>query len=921
MSLDEGRAYVGGGAVRYHNVTRAAARRRRAGRVHGGTTVTVDGGGLDGGAPGGGACRFGAAAATPRAPLLSPTQAALRAPAHEARSVAPRGRPLAGDASARGGIGARRPERGAATGASTRGGRSSRSTTSATATAPPRSPPPSPSRSTAAKTTLDEATVPFTLYSPPTVSSIAPADGPAAGGFVVTVRGEGFGASALVLPPTRAAALARPDGSPPHRQRLVPRVRVATTARGGGAGARMRADDGAAAGAAAEAGAPGGGGYGAARRRGGGADVALRPRAQWLALRRAAGAGAALVGIVEPAPTAAACEAACLAQPSCRFFAHRVGGGAPVRAVLVVRASDGGRRRRRSSWARVEPPLPAPLPFALSLNGQQFGLNHRDRTFELGYLAYMYEVANTSRDLPLGGSRRAAARAMWSRRSTVAGLRARAAARRGPRARATARCGGSARRRGPALLRGGGRSRRRSCSMTIPSSAPRPRRAAAAAMDVAVSVALNRTTLTARRRAPLRRGRPSTARTGAAPPSRARRTLRTTASRCRASRPPAGRGGRHARARERCWLRRRRARAPRRRAARAATGRRRRRRAATCRPTPFLRLECVCRIGGAPAGGRAAVGRRRRRRRSVWARAQRATRRRGLTWWTEACSAARFPTAASPSGRSFRPPAAGALAPPYSRNVSEGRAPRRAAARRAAAGARRRDSRSNARRARAVVSSVFPARGDHRGGVALVVRGAHFHHDVPPPPSAASTSPAPRRAPAGRVDDAATFLNATAIACPRRRAPLRLVVLGLRRFERPRLRRRAGNAFEFEFVAPSVASHHFPLAGPVVGGAEVRVLGRGAAQRHDACAALGAHASDGRLVPLERSEVEGRRGDDGRGRQRERRGRHARPRVHGAVGAPRGASGVAGAILTTRVPLRCSATSCAGRRGRPRRAR
>ena len=260
VSLDEGRTYVGGGAVRYHNVS---ARRASpaGGPVHGGTTVTVDGGGLDGGAPGGGACRFGAAAATPLS-LLSPTQALCVAPAHVPElGVASRGRPLAGDASARGGIGeASHPSDGSGrfhTGRPHLSFNDERDRDRA------------PALATALALTvdggedyLDEATVPFTFYSPPTVSSIAPADGPAAGGFVVTVRGEGFGRLGLGA---AADARCRFGATVTAVHRIVngsylecasPQLPEAVE------WWRENASEPAAAGAFAEASAPGGGGYG-----------------------------------------------------------------------------------------------------------------------------------------------------------------------------------------------------------------------------------------------------------------------------------------------------------------------------------------------------------------------------------------------------------------------------------------------------------------------------------------------------------------------------------------------------------------------------------------------------------------------------------------------------------------------------------
>ena len=352
VSLDEGRTYVGGGAVRYHNVT---ARRASpaGGPVHGGTTVTVDGGGLDGGAPGGGACRFGAAAATPLS-LLSPTQALCVAPAHVPElGVASRGRPLAGDASARGGIGeASHPSDGSGrfhTGRPHLSFNDERDRDRA------------PALATALALTvdggedyLDEATVPFTFYSPPTVSSIAPADGPAAGGFVVTVRGEGFGRLGLGA---AADARCRFGATVTAVHRIVngsylecasPQLPEAVE------WWRENASEPAAAGAFAEASAPGGGGYGSGDGGGAlGADVRFE-LAHNGSHCCAAGAGAALVGIVEPAPTAAACEAACLAQPSCRFFAHRVGGGGSARCARRARSrrrptAAPGRRGRASS--------------------------------------------------------------------------------------------------------------------------------------------------------------------------------------------------------------------------------------------------------------------------------------------------------------------------------------------------------------------------------------------------------------------------------------------------------------------------------------------------------------------------------------------------------------------------------------------
>ena len=199
VSLDRGAPTSA--AARFGTTTspRAARRRRARARRH-------DGDGRrrrpDGGAPGGGACRFGAAAATPLS-LLSPTQALCVAPAHVPElGVASRGRPLAGDASARGGIcEASHPSDGSGrfhTGRPHLSFNDERDRDRA------------PALATALALTvdggedyLDEATVPFTFYSPPTVSSIAPSDGPAAAGLWSPCEARALAASASVLPPTR----------------------------------------------------------------------------------------------------------------------------------------------------------------------------------------------------------------------------------------------------------------------------------------------------------------------------------------------------------------------------------------------------------------------------------------------------------------------------------------------------------------------------------------------------------------------------------------------------------------------------------------------------------------------------------------------------------------------------------------------
>lgn len=273
----------------------------------------------------------------------------------------------------------------------------------------------------------------YRYYEPPTVSSLLPADGPAAGGFTVTVRGVGFDRLAgQGNRPNANASLCRfgkhltavlrvvndrelvcasphlpdeietwraappPSAPPPSAPPPLPPLLPNASAPSAPWDALNAASDG-----EAEV------GY----------DAAFVPTAAPAAHCCAAGGGgASLVGATYGVAAPRGCWAACVAQPSCRYFTHYVapaaarerertswaeqpeavkaaaasGGGSVSGTCALCATCDGDGAVRGaedvSSWRRVEPSLPALLPFALALNGQQFALNEADSTAELAYV-------------------------------------------------------------------------------------------------------------------------------------------------------------------------------------------------------------------------------------------------------------------------------------------------------------------------------------------------------------------------------------------------------------------------------------------------------------------------------------------------------------------------------------------------------
>ena len=293
----------------------------------------------------------------------------------------------------------------------------------------------------------------YVYFEPPTVSSLLPADGPAAGGFTVTVRGVGFDRLAgqgrrpianaslcrfgkhvtavlrvvndreLVcasphLPDEIEAWRAAPPPSAPPPSAPPPLLPNAS------ASDALAASDG-----EAEV----------------GDDATFVPTAAPATHCCAAGGGgAALVGATHGVAAPRGCWAACVAQPSCRYFTHYVvpaaardrtswaeqpeavraaaasGGSVSGTCALCATCDGDGAVRGAeyvSSWRRVEPALPALLPFALALNGQQFSLNEADATAELGYVR-----RRPARPAPTGNARHpfCSRRSSHSRRSTAA---------------------------------------------------------------------------------------------------------------------------------------------------------------------------------------------------------------------------------------------------------------------------------------------------------------------------------------------------------------------------------------------------------------------------------------------------------------------------------------------------------------------
>ena len=263
----------------------------------------------------------------------------------------------------------------------------------------------------------------YVYFEPPTVSSLLPADGPAAGGFTVTVRGVGFTRLAgQGRVPIANASLCRFGGyvtavlrvvndrelvcASPHLPNEIEAWRAAVPASppppppllppqmpNASAPDASAATDG-----EAEV----------------GDDATFVPTAAPATHCCAAGGGgAALVGATHGVATPRGCWAACVAQPSCRYFTYYVvptaardhtswaeqpeavkaaaasGGSVSGTCDLCATCDGDGKVRGAegvSSWQRLEPALPALLPFALALNGQQFSLHEADATAELGYV-------------------------------------------------------------------------------------------------------------------------------------------------------------------------------------------------------------------------------------------------------------------------------------------------------------------------------------------------------------------------------------------------------------------------------------------------------------------------------------------------------------------------------------------------------
>ena len=236
----------------------------------------------------------------------------------------------------------------------------------------------------------------WTYYAPPTISSLQPADGPASGGQVVTVRGEGFtrlptgGAQAARcrFGMQRTAVVRIINSSflvceAPYSQSWLdaalshplPSLRRDRPADGIG-------DD---------------------------ATFTLAHAGRHCC---AVGRSAARVGGGSGFHGAGECEAECVLHASCRYVAYAASmqtcdlcssctdliDADPTAWPSAIDAAAGSDRDGTlfDSYSRVEPPLPRLLPFSLSLNGQQFEVNDADRTAEIGYLMYAASVYNLS---------------------------------------------------------------------------------------------------------------------------------------------------------------------------------------------------------------------------------------------------------------------------------------------------------------------------------------------------------------------------------------------------------------------------------------------------------------------------------------------------------------------------------------------
>ena len=229
----------------------------------------------------------------------------------------------------------------------------------------------------------------WTYYVPPTVSSLQPADGPASGGHSVTVRGEGF----MRLPLAGATAA---------RCRFGGQVTRVVEIRNDSFLICDAPSDHAARDAALAAPTPSEKSDRAARGIGDDARFDLIHVSHHCC---AVGASAARVGGSSGHGSRSECEASCIAAASCRYMSYADALGS---CDLCVECTDAATYSStpfaaNASWAsafdsysRVEPILPALMPFSLSLNGQQYELNDADWTAELGYVMYAATVYNLS---------------------------------------------------------------------------------------------------------------------------------------------------------------------------------------------------------------------------------------------------------------------------------------------------------------------------------------------------------------------------------------------------------------------------------------------------------------------------------------------------------------------------------------------
>ena len=229
----------------------------------------------------------------------------------------------------------------------------------------------------------------WTYYTPPTVSSLQPADGPAAGGHTVTVRGIGFER----LPSGGAGAA---------RCRFGEQVTRVIAIRNDSYLICDAPSDRASYAAALAAPLPVERGAHAALGIGDDAVFELKHAGRHCC---AVGASAARVGGGSGYNSRSMCEAGCVEEASCRFLSYSSALSAcdmcsSCTADAAYAASplsaNGSEASQFDSYTRVEPALPALMPFALSLNGQQYELSDADWTAELGYVMYAASVYNLS---------------------------------------------------------------------------------------------------------------------------------------------------------------------------------------------------------------------------------------------------------------------------------------------------------------------------------------------------------------------------------------------------------------------------------------------------------------------------------------------------------------------------------------------